>query len=72
VNVATTWDDVPLVVVGVSAVAPLLGLSVSTIERRLADGTMTPPPLPRTGREPWRWSKTKLRAHVDGVARRTA
>lgn len=64
-----SWDDVPLVVVGVANVSPIVGLSVRVIERRLADGTMQPAPMPRRSGERWRWSKTKLQQYVDGPLR---
>jgi hypothetical protein len=64
--VITDWNDVPLSV-GLKQTADILGVSVRWIEAQLAAGTMVPAPMPRTGRA-WKWSKAKLRAHVDGPA----
>ena len=58
------WQDVPLTVRGVEAVAKILGRSVRQIERALATGRMRPPPLARQGREAWRWSKDALQKHL--------
>lgn len=60
----TDWDHVPLSV-GLAQCAQILGVSERSIARRLADGSMSPAPR-RDGRA-WKWSKAKLRAHVDGV-----
>lgn len=61
------WETVPAVVRGVAAVARILNRSTRAIEADLALGRMRPAPRPReTPRSPWSWSKTALRAHVDG------
>lgn len=63
----TTWDDVPLVCTKAQAAA-VLNISARTIESRIADGTMTPAPMPRIrgGKEAYKWSKAILRAYVEG------
>lgn len=63
----TEWDQLGLTF-GVPEIAQVLDVGVRTIEKRLAAGVMWPAPLPRVGREPWKWSKAKVRAALEGPA----
>lgn len=60
----TNWDSVPLVC-DRKTTAKVLGISPRELDRRLADGTVQPAPMPRNGRK-WSWSKAVLQKYVDG------
>lgn len=61
----TNWDEVPLVC-GVEDAAKVLNLGASTLYRQLERNEYVPGLMPRAGREPWRFSKAKLRDYIDG------
>lgn len=62
---AGDWSTVPAIVRGVANVAPILNRGARSIERDLALGRMRPAARKRVGGEPWSWSKTALRRHVE-------
>mgnify|MGYP000532384659 FL=1 len=62
---AGDWSTVPAIVRGVANVAPILNRGARSIERDLALGRMRPAPRRRAGLEPWAWSKSALRRHVE-------
>ena len=60
----TDWSSVPLVC-DRKTTAQVLGICLRELDRRLADGTVQPAPMPRIGRK-WQWSKATLQKYVDG------
>ena len=59
------WSTVPAIVRGVANVAPILNRGARSIERDLSLGRMRPTPRRREAGEPWAWSKSALRRHVE-------
>jgi len=64
----TDFAQVPLVC-DLKTTARVLGRSVSSIERDLADNAMTPAPMPRrrgSRGAKWQWSKAALQRYLEG------
>jgi len=54
-------------VCGIEEAAAYLGVSAKTIRRRITKGRYVPGLMPRHGQEPFEFSKSVLREHVNGA-----